>query len=94
MRLDPQVKERLKKAFTDEIAVRKQAVTVYSVCPLTDAEMHKILVQFPQFASRTAHNTIDTNLIGGFVIQSGSELIDLSIRNALHLLKKQLYESN
>jgi F0F1-type ATP synthase delta subunit len=56
--------------------------------------MHKILVQFPKFASRTAHNKLDAHLIGGFVIQSGSELIDLSIRNALHLLKKQLYESN
>lgn len=94
MRLDPHVKERLKKTFANELAAQKEMVTIYSVYNLSHEEMQKILVSFPQFATTKIENKIDHTVIGGFVIQSGSQLIDLSIRNALHLLKKQLYESN
>lgn len=94
MRLDPQVKERLKKAFSDELTLKKEAVVVYSTYHLSEADILKMKKQLPQFAHRTIENKIDPTLIGGIVVQSGSQLIDLSIRNALHLLKKQLYESN
>jgi len=94
MRLDPQVKERLKKAFSEELIAKREMVTVFSASLLSSEEMQKILIQFPQFATSQVANKIDPTVIGGFVIQSGSRLIDLSIRNALHLLKKQLYESN
>lgn len=94
MRLDPHVKERLKKAFSEELAAKKEMVIIFSAYRLSDEGMKKILTQFPQFATDKVENTVDTSLIGGFIIQSGSRLIDLSIRNALHLFKKQLYESN
>lgn len=94
MRLDPRVKERLKKTFTDELTAQKEMVTIFSAYHLNEADMKAILVRFPQFATSKVENKLDPTLIGGFVIQAGSQLIDLSIRNALHLLKKQLYESN
>lgn len=94
MRLDPRVKERLKKTFTSELAAQKELVRVISAYSLSQSEVQKILSQFPQYASAQGENKVDPTIIGGFVIQSGSQIIDLSIRNALHLLKKQLYESN
>jgi ATP synthase F1 delta subunit len=94
MRLDPQVKERLKKTFSDELLAQKELVKVISAYSLSQDELQKIVSQFPQYATSKVENKIDPTLIGGFVIQSGSQIIDLSIRNALHLLKKQLYESN
>ena len=94
MRLDPQVKERLKKSFAAELNAQKELVRVVSAYGLSPDELQKILSQFPQYATSTVENKIDPSLIGGFIIQSGSQNIDLSIRNALHLLKKQLYESN
>ncbi len=94
MRLDPQVKERLKKSLTAELVAQKQQVTVFSPYPLSENEMKDIVSRFPRFNAGNPENKIDSSLIGGFVIQSGSELVDLSIRNALHLLKKHLYESN
>lgn len=94
MRLDPRVKERLKKTFTDELTAQKEMVTIFSAYQLDEADMKAILVRFPQFGTGKVENKIDSTLIGGFVIQAGSQLIDMSIRNALHLLKKQLYESN
>lgn len=94
MRLDPHVKERLKKAFSEELVAKKEMVTIFSAYRLSDEGMKTILTQFPQFATGKVENTVDISLIGGFIIQSGSRLIDLSIRNALHLFKKQLYESN
>ena len=94
MRLDPHVKERLKKAFSEELIAKKEMVMIFSAAELSEDDMRKILVKFPQFASNQVVNKIDSSVIGGFIIQSGSRLIDLSIRNALHTLKKQLYESN
>ena len=94
MRLDPQVKERLKKAFSEELVAQKELVTVYSAYRLSDEDTQKIVQRFPQFQSGKIENKIDSTIIGGFIIQAGSQLIDLSIRNALHILKKQLYESN
>jgi len=94
MRLDPQVKERLKKAFSEEIVAQKELVTIYSAYQLPDEDIQKIVQRFPQFQSGRIENKIDSTIIGGFIIQAGSQLIDLSIRNALHILKKQLYESN
>lgn len=94
MRLDPQVKERLKKAFSEELTAKKEMVTIFSAHRLSSEDMQKILIQFPQFETNQVVNKVDPSVIGGFVIQSGSRLIDLSIRNALHTLKKQLYESN
>ncbi len=94
MRLDPQVKERLKKTFAAELTAQKELVRVISAYSLSQDELQKILSQFPQYGASKVENKIDPSLIGGFIIQSGSQNIDLSIRNALHLLKKQLYESN
>lgn len=94
MRLDPHVKERLKKTFTEELVAQKELVTVYSTYSLSTSEVKDIMAHFPQYAARTVENKVDPSLLGGVVIKCGSQVIDLSIRNALHLLKKQLYESN
>ncbi|MFH0772852.1 MAG: F0F1 ATP synthase subunit delta [bacterium] len=94
MRLDPQVKERLKKTFSEELIAQKELVKVSSAYRLTSDELQKIVSQFPQYAKSKVENVVDSSLIGGIVVQSGSQIVDLSIRNALHLLKKQLYESN
>ena len=93
MHLDPQVKERLKKSFTEELVAQKELVKVISTYRLSQEELHKIVAQFPQYATSQVENIVDSSLLGGFVIQCGSQNIDLSIRNALHLLQKQLYES-
>ena len=94
MRLDPRVKERLKKAFTDELLSQKELVRVISAYPLSAEELQRIIQQFPHYMNSKIENKVDPSIIGGFLIQCGSQIIDLSIRNALHLLKKQLYESN
>jgi len=94
MRLDPRVKERLKQTFTQELVAQKELVRIISAYSLSQDELQKIISRFPQYASSKVENAVDSSIIGGFIIQSGSQNIDLSIRNALHLLKKQLYESN
>jgi len=94
MHLDPHIKERLKKTFTEESIAQKELVKIFSSYRLSQDELKKIILQFPQYAMNKVENKVDPSLIGGFVIQCGSQNIDLSIRNALHLLKQQLYESN
>jgi len=93
MRLDPKVKEKLKKAFNEELVASHSVVRIVSTYPLSKEYIGSILEKFPEFSTHEVENVVDTTILGGFIIQSGSQMIDLSIRNALHLLQKKLYES-
>ena len=45
MRLDPQVKERLKKTFSEEIVAQKGLVSVISAYQLSSEELKKIVLE-------------------------------------------------
>jgi len=93
MRLDPKVKEKLKKAFSEEMAASHSVVRIVSSYPLSKENQDRILMQFPAYKNHIVENVVDKTILGGFIIQSGSQMVDLSIRSALHLLQKKLYES-
>jgi len=94
MRLDPLVKEKLKKAFSDELALKRSVVRITAGYPLTNEEIQEILKKFPAFSKSQIETQVDTQILGGFILQIGSKVIDLSIRHALHTLHKKMYESN
>ncbi len=93
MRLDPQVKEKLKKTFSAELSASRNAVRITSSYPFSKEYIDSILARFPEFSGGNVENVVDKQILGGFIIQSGSQMVDLSIRSALHLLQKKLYES-
>lgn len=93
MRLDPKVKEKLKKTFSEELSASKKVLRIISTYPLSEDSIGEIKHKFPQFSAQVVENVVDKTILGGVIIQSGSQMIDLSIRNALHLLQKKLYES-
>jgi F-type H+-transporting ATPase subunit delta len=90
MRLDPRVKERLKQTFVKEMSAGKTVVRITSAYRLSPDEQEKILSHFPDFASSTVENVVDPSLLGGFIVQQGSQAIDLSLRSVLQTLQKTL----
>lgn len=90
MRLDPRVKERLKQTFVKEMSAGKTVVRITSAYKLSPDEQEKILSHFPDFAASTVENVVDPSLLGGFIVQQGSQAIDLSLRSVLQTLQKTL----
>lgn len=66
----------------------EQQISVYSATPLTDETLQQLQTTLPRGA--TIHNHIDPALLGGVAIQSGSTLIDASLRARLTSLQRAL----
>jgi len=94
MRLDPLIKEKLKNALNQELQEKQSLVIVSAGYQLNEEEVKHIMKHFPQYSSYRVQTKIDPDIIGGFVIQAGSQKIDLSIRHVLQMLFKKMYESN
>lgn len=61
---------------------------------LSDEEAHEIVGQIEQASGRrvVARRSVDPELIGGIVIQAGSQRLDASVRNRLEHLRDELLE--
>lgn len=94
MKINPQLKEELKKRMQGFIASEKEKVTVYSVYPLEKEELSSLLGSNKELRGREHSNVIDTSLIGGVVIQFGSKIIDLSIKHLLQTFQKTIHETH
>lgn len=94
MKINPQLKEELKKHLDSEIQKSKEEIIVYSPYMLEQNEIDSLLNCFPILKRNSVKNILDNSLIGGVIIQFGSKIIDLSIKTALHTFQKKLYEIN
>ncbi|MBP3384699.1 MAG: ATP synthase F1 subunit delta, partial [Firmicutes bacterium] len=82
------------KAYKDMVD-REEGITygtVYSVEPLTDAQMTKLEEQVTALIKEKTRleNKIDTNLLGGVKVLVDGRIIDASIRKRLQDLSSQL----
>jgi len=93
MRIDPKLQSVLQKHFEEEIAEKDGHVHIVSSYKLSEDEIKHILSVFPKFQGHVIENAVDPSLVGGFTIQHGSTLIDMSIKNTLQTVKQRLYET-
>lgn len=94
MKINPQLKEELKKHLDTEIQKSKEKVIIFSSYIMGQNEIDALLSCFPKLKQSSVENIVDTSIIGGIIIQYGSKIIDLSIKSALHTFQKKLYEIN
>lgn len=94
MKINPQLKEELKRHLETEIQKTKEKIIIFSSYLMGQEEINALLQCFPDIKHTTVENVIDSSLIGGIIIQYGSKIVDLSIRSALHTFQKKLYEIN
>jgi F-type H+-transporting ATPase subunit delta len=74
------------------LAERVLELELTTAVELSDAEAAKVVGQIEQAAGRKveATRTVDPDLIGGIVIQAGSQRLDASVRGRLDQLRQEL----
>lgn len=94
MRINPKLKEDLRKYLTEKMKGDREKVVVFSSIKLSDFEKKLIKSKFSTISFQKAEYRIDENLIAGIIITVGSRVIDLSLKGSLTNLKHIIYESN
>jgi F-type H+-transporting ATPase subunit delta len=74
---------------------RRLTVALTTARELTDAEAEAIVAQIEKSAGRTVEATrsVDPALIGGIVVEAGSQRADASVRGRLERLRQELVRS-
>ncbi len=74
---------------------RRLEVELTTAVELSDDEAQEIVKQIEQAAGRTVEATrkVDSDLVGGFVLQAGSFRVDASVRGRLERLRHDLARS-
>lgn len=94
MKINPQLKEDLKKHLSQEISKKKQKVSIVSVYGLSKDEIVKIQETIPGIKNREVENVVDPGILGGVIVQFGSKIIDLSLKSKLYSFQKKIYETH
>jgi len=94
MRINPRLKDDLRKYLIDKMRSEKNAVKVISSYNLGNEEKQLLKKTFPHYNWQTAKFIIDPSIIAGIIITVGSQVIDLSIKVSLSNLQNIVYESN
>ena len=71
---------------------RRLKVELTTAYKLSDAEARALLAQIEEASGRKVEATrqVDPALIGGFVLQAGSMLVDASVRGRIERLRHEL----
>ncbi len=94
MKINPELKEELRKYLEEQIGREKKKVTIVSAYPLSHAEKNAIVIAYPGLNKELVENIVDKTIVGGIIIKFGSKIIDLSIRSALHTFMQHIYETH
>lgn len=94
MRINPRLKNDLKKFLIEKIKAEKSLIKVKSSYSLDRKEKELIIKKFPALNWSDAQYVVDESIIAGIIINVGSRIIDMSLKGALSNLQNTIYESN
>ena len=95
MKIDEGLKKQIKKKIFEQLEDNKNTqLIIMTPHPLTESQKEKLMSYFPEYRNLKIENLIDRNLLGGFVIKSGSSIIDASIKGRITNLVNKLYGLN
>jgi len=92
MKINPKLKDELKKILIDKLQKEQDLVVVYCADSLESDEKQVLEKKFPDLNWTNAVYKIDRSVIAGVVIKVGSKTIDLSLSGSLLKLSNTLYE--
>ncbi|OGK38134.1 hypothetical protein A3F03_05050 [Candidatus Roizmanbacteria bacterium RIFCSPHIGHO2_12_FULL_41_11] len=91
MKINPALKEELKRYLRNRLQSSNKRVVITSPYLMGDQDLRKIQEKFPFLREAKIITEVDKSLIGGFIIKFGSKMIDLSLRSELQSLKQRIY---
>lgn len=92
MKINPKLKNDLKRFLMDKIQEERSIVIVYSADLLSDDDKKNLTDKFRELDWKNARFETDQSVIAGVVIKIGSKIIDLSLSGSLSKLNNTLYE--
>lgn len=92
MKINPKLKDDLKRFLMDKIQAERSIVTVYSANLLSDDDKNILADKFKDLDWKNARFEIDKSVIAGVIIKIGSRTVDLSLSGSLSKLNNTLYE--
>jgi F0F1-type ATP synthase delta subunit len=90
MKIDPAIKDDLRKFLNKKIAEEENAVTVISADPLDESSVKMIEEVVPEMRSAHMRFEVDPSIMAGVIIRRGSRQIDLSLKGTLEQLHKHI----
>ena len=92
MRINPFIKENLKKYLDESLKNEKDKITLISAYALNNNELTLLYQYVPRLKNSQINFEISKKVIAGVVIKIGSKVIDLSLWGQLNNLKNHIYE--
>lgn len=92
MKINPKLKNDLKRFLMDKIQEERSIVTVYSADLLLEDDKKNLIDKFKELDWTNARFETDKSVIAGVVIKIGSRIMDLSLSGSLSKLNNTLYE--
>jgi ATP synthase F1 delta subunit len=85
--IDSRTKKELRNYLKKLMAQEKNRIKIISVYPLSKEEMTAVAKKFLKSPTEI-ENIVDPSIVGGIIIQQGSNVLDLSIKNQLQNIEK------
>jgi len=92
MKINPYIKENLKKYLDELLKNEKDKITLVSAYALNNNELALLYQYVPRLKNSQINFEISKKVIAGVVIKIGSKVIDLSLWGQLNNLKNHIYE--
>jgi len=94
MKIDPTIKEELRKYLLDRMSGKKKAKVVISApYELEKSDIENLKKKISILTEAEIEIAIDKNILAGVVITFGSKVIDLTINTELQKLAHTIYET-
>ncbi len=94
MKIDASFKKRLKHYLIKKIKEEERGkIIIQTPYPLTEEDLNFFYSQLPYLKQYVIENQVVSDLIGGFIIQHGSKIIDASVSSQINSLKHRMTSS-
>ncbi len=92
MKIDPKLKDELKRTLLDDLQKKASIVTIETANPLSEKQLEDLYEKVPFLKTMTVQFKINKTLLAGFVIKQGSTINDYSLSTKISQIKRNLYE--
>ncbi len=93
MKISQQVKRDLKNHLLEQLSAENESVEVISAYKFENQDWSDFYSKFPDLKGKKTTNTVNPDIIAGFIVRIGSQMMDLSIETVLSNLKNKSYEA-
>jgi F0F1-type ATP synthase delta subunit len=94
MAINPKIKLELENYLKTRSGVKKRQAIITTAYDLESSEIDKLKRTFKFLNDYELIKKVDKSVLGGFIIQYGTKLIDLSLASQLKIFKKVAYDIN